>query len=465
LVIGAHPDDEDTAFLTLAARGYGADAAYLSLCRGEGGQNLVGDELGVGLGLVRTGELSSARYVDGARQFFTRAYDFGFSNSLAETSRFWQPDSILKDVVRVIRRFKPHVVLSMFTGTPRDGHGQHQSAGVAARAAFDAAGDPARFPELSTEEDLAPWTPQKLYQSAWFNRASATLELPIGALEPRSGRTYQQIAMASRSRHRSQDMGRPQPIGPGSTFLRLLEDRTSAAGEDGAGDSLFLGIPGDTSWLAGFADSLRDAITASRISASAEPIARAVARAERSAIPLGRRKMLEEALSIAAGLVIDARAESGEIVPGKPINVTVEVHNGGPFDVVFESVSLHTPDDWRTRALGDGTSQLDAGSLKERQFEVSVSSSAILSQPYYLERPLIGGMYDWSSVPPALRGLPLQPPQLKASVSLQVFGVALRLEREVTFRRNDQAIGEVRLPVRVVPRVDVKIEPREQLGR
>jgi LmbE family N-acetylglucosaminyl deacetylase len=459
LVIGAHPDDEDTALLTLAARGYGADAAYLSLCRGEGGQNLVGDELGVELGLLRTGELSSARSVDGARQFFTRAYDFGFSKSLVETSRFWQPDSILKDVVRVIRRFKPHVVLSMFTGTPRDGHGQHQAAGVAARAAFEAAGDPARFPELSTEEDLAPWTPLKLYQSTWFNRASTTLALPIGALEPRSGRTYQQIAMASRSRHRSQDMGRPQPIGPGSTFLRLLEDRTGAAGDDGAGDSLFLGIPADTSWLAGFADSLRDAISASRISVSAEPIARAIARGERSKIPLGQRKMLEEALSIAAGLVVDARAESAEIVPGKPINVTVEVYNGGPFDVVNEGVSLHTPDDWRTRALGDGSSQLDAGDLEGRQFEVFVSSEATPSQPYYLERPLIGGLYDWSQVPAALRGLPLQPPQLQASVALRVLGASLTVEREVTFRRNDQALGEVRLPVRVVPRVDVKLEP------
>ncbi|MGD8866337.1 MAG: PIG-L family deacetylase, partial [Gemmatimonadales bacterium] len=133
LVIGAHPDDEDTSLLALLARGQGADAAYLSLNRGEGGQNLIGPELGVGLGLLRTGELLAARRLDGARQFFTRAYDFGYSKSAEETFQFWPRDSLLADVVSVIRRYRPQVVVSIFTGTPRDGHGQHQAAGLLAR--------------------------------------------------------------------------------------------------------------------------------------------------------------------------------------------------------------------------------------------------------------------------------------------------------------------------------------------
>ena len=131
LMIGAHPDDEDTELLTVLVRGQGAEAAYLSLNRGEGGQNLNGSELGQALGLLRTEELLAARRLDGARQYFTRAYDFGFSKSLDETWTHWPQDTILKDVVRIIRRFRPQVVISVFSGTPRDGHGQHQAAGWA----------------------------------------------------------------------------------------------------------------------------------------------------------------------------------------------------------------------------------------------------------------------------------------------------------------------------------------------
>ena len=146
LVIGAHPDDEDTELLTVLVRGMGAEAAYLSLNRGEGGQNLIGPELGMALGLLRTEELLAARRLDGAGQFFTRAYDFGFSKTQDETWTHWPRDTILKDVVRVIRRFRPQIVVSIFSGTPKDGHGQHQAAGWAAREAFRAAADSTRFP-------------------------------------------------------------------------------------------------------------------------------------------------------------------------------------------------------------------------------------------------------------------------------------------------------------------------------
>ena len=142
----------------------GAEAAYLSLNRGEGGQNLIGPELGEALGLLRTEELLAARRLDGAGQYFTRAYDFGFSKTLDETWSHWPRDTILKDVVRIVRRFRPQVLVSIFSGTPSDGHGQHQAAGWAAREAFRIAGDSTRFPELEREEGLQPWTPLKLYR-------------------------------------------------------------------------------------------------------------------------------------------------------------------------------------------------------------------------------------------------------------------------------------------------------------
>ncbi len=215
LVVGAHPDDENTALLALVARGWGGEAAYLSLSRGEGGQNLIGQELGVGLGLIRSRELGAARQLDGAHQFFTRAYDFGFSKSLDEALRFWPKQEILKDAVRVIRRFRPQVVFATFTGTPRDGHGQHQESGVIAREAFLAAADPAAFPELAAE-GLAPWKPTTLVRSNWIDNESF-IRLSTGDIDPVSGRSYNQIAMAGRSLHRSQEMGRLQPAGPSET--------------------------------------------------------------------------------------------------------------------------------------------------------------------------------------------------------------------------------------------------------
>ena len=207
LMIAAHPDDEDSELLVLLTRREGAETGYLSLTRGEGGQNLIGNELGEALGILRTEELLAARRIDGAQQFFTRAYDFGFSKSLDDTWAHWPRDSVLKDVVRIIRRFHPQIVVSVFRGGPLDGHGQHQAAGWAAAEAFRIAGDPTRFPELATEEGLQPWTPTKLYRSARFDPAGRTLVVDGGEVEKLSGKTYHQLAMMSRSLHRSHEYG------------------------------------------------------------------------------------------------------------------------------------------------------------------------------------------------------------------------------------------------------------------
>ena len=184
LMIGAHPDDEDTSLLAAAARGMGARTAYLSLNRGEGGQNLIGPELGEGLGLVRTGELVSARRLDGAEQYFTRAYDFGYTKTAEEALALWGRDVILEDVVRRVREFRPHVIVSVFSGTPRDGHGQHQVAGILAREAFDQAGDSSVFPEHQ-DEGLVPWQPSKLYRLTYRDPQAATLAA-MKTSQPRS---------------------------------------------------------------------------------------------------------------------------------------------------------------------------------------------------------------------------------------------------------------------------------------
>ena len=253
LMIGAHPDDEDTQLLVLLSRGMGAQAAYLSLTRGEGGQNLIGPELGPELGIIRTEELLAARELDGARQFFTRAYDFGFSKSVDETFRFWPRDSILKDVVEVIRRFRPQIIIAVFSGTPADGHGHHQVSAILARQAFDLLRD-------------STWGPQKFYRSTRGDPTATTLTLPVGILDPILGQSYFQVAMASRSRHRSQDMGQLQRPGPATSGVALLAPKTGGAAET----SIFTGLD-TTIHVPGYAaliDSARAALTPWRPSAS-----------------------------------------------------------------------------------------------------------------------------------------------------------------------------------------------------
>ena len=456
LLIAAHPDDEDTGLLTVLAQGRGVSVAYLSLSRGDGGQNLIGPELGTSLGLLRTHELLAARALDGASQFFTRAYDFGYTRDLDETVGAWTPDSILKDAVRVVRRARPHVMVTVFSGTTRDGHGQHQMAGVIARRAFAVAGDATAFPELEHEEGFAPWRPLKLYQSARFNRGAATLTLPEGALDPRTGRTYYQIAMASRSQHRSQDFGVLQRLGATESRVTLIESRAG----DTAETDLFAGIPRDGSWVAALADSLRAALVPARLGELVAPLARAVARAERDAsVSAEARTLLGEALAVAAEVVVDARAGAERMVAGDSATFEADVYHPGAGTVAVERIAVVVAAGaWRDTVPLEVAERPEAR-LATGRVAVVVPRDAAATQPYFLERPLIGGLYDWSAVEPGTRGLPMAPPPFAAEFRLRVAGASVVLRREVTVRLEEQALGEVRRPVRVVPRLDVKIDP------
>ncbi|MCS7078788.1 MAG: PIG-L family deacetylase [Chloracidobacterium sp.] len=227
LHIGAHPDDEDSALIARLARGDGARVAYLSLTRGEGGQNILGPEQGAALGLIRTEELAEARAIDGGEQFFTRAFDFGFSKTLKETEAKWDAlhgrDAVLSDIVRVIREFKPLVIVARWGGTPRDGHGHHQYCGYLTPIAFAKAADPSWRPELGPA-----WQAKKLYVSADVappENTNPTLSLPTGVYDPVLGRTYFQIAMEGRSQHKSQEMGALEPDGERFSGVKLVESR------------------------------------------------------------------------------------------------------------------------------------------------------------------------------------------------------------------------------------------------
>jgi len=451
LMIGAHPDDEDTQLLVLLARGMGAQVAYLSLSRGEGGQNLIGPELGPELGVIRTEELLAARELDGARQYFTRAYDFGFSKSAEETFRFWPRDSILKDVVAIIKRFRPQIIIAVFSGTPADGHGQHQVSAIIARQAFDLMRDSAGGPV-------------KFYRSTRGDTSATTLSFSVGRLDPVLGQSYFQIAMASRSRHRSQDMGALQRMGPATARVALVSAKTMGSASNGAGEtSLFAGLD-TTVHVDGYSaliDSGRAALTPWRPAAIVSYLVRALRLL--GTTDAEQRVLLERAIATAAGVTIDGTADDGIITPGERLQVEVGVWNAGDSTVRVDSVAIDAPNGWSLERLEQGAPSIAPGTVLTRRFVLTVARDAERSQPYFLRRPLInrGGLYDWSTTPPEVRGLPFEPPPVTARARVIIGGERVTLTREVVYRYRDQAVGEVRRPLFVTRDFDVSVTPDE----
>jgi LmbE family N-acetylglucosaminyl deacetylase len=496
LVIAAHPDDEDNRLLTLVSRGMGAEVAYLSLSRGEGGQNLLGPHLGVPLGLVRTQELLGARRVDGGRQYFTRAYDFGYTRSLDETWSLWPKAVLLEDTTRIIRRFRPQVVVTVFSGAARDGHGQHQASAIVAHEVAEA--DPSALRELERER-LPPWKITTLYCCDYSGPEVATIVLPTGGIDPLTGRSYQQIAMASRSNHRSQDMGALQPPGPGETRVAWVR---GGAGKDAK--DVFDGVDtrltaivagiGDTARRAGAQERLRRVETAvgeartrlgpatldktaASLAAALEELraARTLIQPDESAGEAASAAFLDEkiaiaqtALAAAAEVTVDAITDRETAAPGDSFDVKISFWNAGAGSARVESVELVSPDGWEILPLppGEGRGEgggfaakdVPAGTLAEWTRKVSPAGN-VPTVPYFLRRPMSGALYDWSDAPAAVRGEPFQPAPLTAVLRARVGDSPLTLSRDVVYRFRDQARGEVRRPVRAVAALDVSVDP------
>ncbi len=486
LMIGAHPDDENTAILSALALRDGADVAYLSLTRGEGGQNLIGPELQEGLGLIRSEELLAARRLDGAQQFFTRAYDFGFSRRAEETSRHWPRDSVLGDVVAVVRRFRPDIIVSVFSGTPRDGHGHHQVAGILAREAFDAAGDATRFPE-QIRAGLLPHRSAYLAHALYGAQANATLSIVTGDYDPLLGRSHYQIAMASRSRHRSQDMGQPEPLGPRQSSVAIVAGDYPAGGR-----SLFAGVDTTLSDIASAAnaqtafnpalvDALRryerevEQAKAQFNPLAATSLAPALARAHEllasvdSMITSGpaelrfaiqaERANLEDALWAAAGLVLDVRADDARVVPGQDFGLTITLWNGGGAQVAVNGLEPLLPEGWQAISANTVSgAPLAPGQVVRRRFRVRVPANESATEPYYLRAPGSGDLYVWPS-DASVHGLPFEPAAVRASSNVRIDGRELRRIEEAAYIEIDKALGEQRRPVLVVPAIAVAVHP------
>jgi LmbE family N-acetylglucosaminyl deacetylase len=510
LTIAAHPDDEDTPVLAWLARGRHVETAYLSLTRGDGGQNLIGQELGEALGAIRTQELLAARRLDGARQYFTRAYDFGFSKDADETLRHWPRDTVLGDVVRVVRAFRPQVVVAFFSGTPRDGHGHHQLSGMLAREAYDAAGDTVRFPVAAFG---LPWSPAKFYRSARQQPDSATLRVNTGAYDPLLGRSWYELSAESRSQHKSQGFGMLQRKGVVFAHLRREAARVGPV-DPRAERSPMDGV--DTSWaphrqqLPAAArpvlDSALAAVAAARGAWRAEapapvvaPLARAVAQLRRvqEALeaahggPPARLRQLRAsvpprlegarvapaaaaahdaialtaaraatALQLAAGVAVEATAPRALFPVRDPartgvndsLPVTITVFNRGhaPVRLLAARVGPGAPP-----PAADTTAPWLAPDSSATRSAVAVAFAS--TTPWWRAEGRVG---DWFAAPVDARdeGEREAATAPVARVRVAVDGVPVELDAPVVYRYADPVKGDQQLPVAAVPGITIGLE-------
>ncbi len=488
---GAHPDDEDSGLLAYLARKEQARTVYLSLNRGDGGQNVIGEELFEPLGVIRTEELLQARRLDGGEQMFTRVMDYGFSKKRSEAAGIWGEQLTLGDMVRAIRLFRPLVIISRFSGTPADGHGQHQLAGYLTPIAFKAAADPNMFPEHMAE-GLRPWQAKKLYRGQGFRpdpNNQPSLVLNTGEYDPLTGRSYFEIAMEGRSQHKSQEMGLLEVRGKFTSGLILLESRVGKTeNEKSVFDGLDTSIKGIAQLTnnneAGFEASLEELQTTLKNALAAYnqyrpeeiiPILakayRQVSAAERATgnqdskfILNRKRSEIADALQMASGIVVDVLSNTDKLVAGKSTGVSIKVFAPERTKLNITDAKLNLPSGWKSESISEPPKPTGRAAFFVENspyasyFRVTASENARLTEPYWLKKPRSKNFtFDWTGEGNA-KNMPFQAPLVTADVTMKIGGEDITVTKAAEYRYADDIRGELRRDLNVVPAVTIGLE-------
>ncbi len=453
LYVAAHPDDENTRLLAFLSDGMLLRTGYLSVTRGDGGQNLIGPELGPELGLIRTQELLAARAMDGAEQLFTRARDFGFSKTPEESLAIWGHDAVLADVVLAIRRFRPDVVMTRFPTNWTDTHGQHTASARLSVEAFERAADPGYMPDAEHRR-LGPWKAKRVVwnQTAGWGATEQELapfpRIDASAYDPWLGLSYGELAADSRSNHKSQGFGAARRRAPLPEFFKLL-------GGEPMHRSPFDGVVLDWSRVPGserLVSELRRARAAFRPATPETALpALLAARAELGRLPENPWKGLklaeiDQALLACAGLFAEVVAEKPTTSPASSVKVTVTAQLRRPAKVTLTEVHVAGQAMKADRAL-------ELGQPVDLQETVSVPGNARLTNPAWLELTPTAGLYP---VPdPALAGVPEEPAPLQAELVFRFGEQSVVVHRPVAFKWVDPVLGERYRRLEVLPAVTV----------
>jgi LmbE family N-acetylglucosaminyl deacetylase len=456
LYVAAHPDDENSRLIAYMAKDRLYRTGYLSMTRGDGGQNLIGDEQGVELGLIRTQEMLAARRVDGAEQFFSRAFDFGFTKSTNEALKTWGEQKVLSDVVWVIRKFQPDVIITRFPPDSRAGHGHHSASAVLAHKAFLAAADPDKFPE-QFKYGVKPWKAKRILWNTFnFGGNNTTsedqLKIDVGGYNPILGKSYGEIAAESRTNHKSQGAALTPTRGTSMEYF------TPVDGEPAHGDPMD-GV--ETTWrrvnggerIEGMVNRAIHDFSLTHPERSVPELVeiyKAIA-----ALPQGywrteKLKEVQQLIAECSGLWLEAVTHTPYAVQGTALPVTVVLNNRLNAPIAVRAVDIAGYDTaWRQELQGNRNYSFSC--------DIAVAADKAVTQPYWLKEEMSPGSFNVSDQ--RLIGNPQGAPAYEAHFHLVIGGQEIEYTRPVQYKFTDPVKGELYEPVTVIPPVTAQFDP------
>ncbi len=456
LYVAAHPDDENTELITYFAKGRNYRTAYLSLTRGDGGQNVLGPEFGEEIGVIRTQELLAARRIDGGRQFFSRAVDFGFSKDYRETLRIWDRQQVLSDIVRVIREFRPDVVITRFSPLPGRTHGHHTASTVLALEAFKLAGDPKAFPE----QRLDPWQPKRILwdESIYQNDdigGSQQVRIGVGGTDPVSGQLFSEIAGHSRSMHKTQGFGNftvPGRNGPRFETFQLLDGAPMTNDILDGVDTTWNRVPGGAK-IEKLTDEIMAQFDLKNPAASVPELL--LLKDELARLPVNdsvvdeKRAQLDRILQASLGLEVLTTISAAEVVPGEKMKLhhSAVIHSSVPVHwiaVRYPAVNIEI--DQEIELLPNQARSLDS--------TPTLPVGTPLSQPYWLKKEGTPGTFRVDD--PSLIGRPENLPAFPVEQVFEVSGQRLVIPDEPVQVTTNSVNGEIHRRVEVIPPVSLR---------
>jgi LmbE family N-acetylglucosaminyl deacetylase len=466
LYIAAHPDDENTRLIAYLSNNLKARTGYLSLTRGDGGQNLIGPEIRELLGVIRTQELLAARSIDGGQQFFTRANDFGYSKHPDETLAIWNEKEVLSDVVWTIRNFKPDVIINRFNHTtPGTTHGHHTSSAMLSVAAFDLVGDKNEYPtQLKYTET---WQPKRLFfnTSSWFYKNQQDFEkatkgklisFDVGMYYPLKGLSNNELASMASSQHLCQGFGRVTTRGTQKEYIAFLKGEKPKDKKD-----IFSGI--NTTWnrlknggeigaILYEVEENFDFVNPSKFLPKLMEAYEMVQKLEDKHWRTIKEKELKEIIEACAGLYLEASANSASGTPNALIELNFEVLNRSNVSIELTSV---------TSIIDNKTivKELDLEANKKINFKEEITlETTEFSDPYWLKKEASLGMYGVNNQ--LLIGKPETPRPAKIDFNLSIEGIPLTITKNVVRRYAERDIGEIYEPFEILPSVTTKLKDK-----
>lgn len=444
LYIAAHPDDENTRLLSYLAKEAKVKTGYLSLTRGDGGQNLIGNEQAELLGLIRTQELLAARKVDGAEQFFTRANDFGYSKTPEESFKIWNKEQILADVVWVIRKFKPDVIITRFPEDSRAGHGHHSGSGILAKEAFSAAADPKRFPEQL--QFVQPWQAKRLVWNTYnFGNNNTTdpkqLKIDVGLYNPLLGKSYGEIAAISRTNHKSQGFGSALQRGEAFEYFNHI------AGEP-AKNSLFDGIDININEkeVNLLLNSIQEQYQAKAPWLSIAKLLSLKKLTQNNAS--FKHQLLDQLIMACAGVWVESNATENVYAAGDsiPVKISAIYRSNNQFPI---TISVGLPN--------QSSIKLEENKLATTDYKLATQQNDS-TQPYWLKANHPIGQYEITNQQEV--GFPENPNSIAVPISLLINGETIKINSPVNFKFTHPIKGEKYQPIVLAPAVTATLSEK-----